>query len=154
MAFALPNATVVGIDVIPGLVSQSIANMKKAPATAALLASGRVSLLDGDGWAGYAPGAPYDLIHVGAAAETLPDALVEQLCVRPAAAPHRRARAQPSPTRRPRRAPRSAPGGRIICPVGVYSQNLIQADKKLDGTVSTTELMGVVYVPLVRTVAG
>lgn len=123
LAFALPKATVVGIDVIPGLVSNSVANFQKAPATAALLASGRVSLKVGDGWAGWAPGAPYDLIHVGAAAETLPDALVAQL----------------------------APGGRLICPVGVYRQALVQADKALDGTVTATELMDVVYVPLVRT---
>lgn len=43
-----------------------------------------------------------------------------------------------------------APGGRMIVPIGKKNcaQTLFQIDKKPDGTVETTSLMGVVYVPL------
>lgn len=126
LAFALPHAFVIGVDVIPGLVSQSLANFNKSPATAALIASGRVRFHAGDGWAGYPPAAPFDLIHVGAAAETLPAALVAQL----------------------------RPGGRLVCPVGVYSQQLVCVDKGADGGVVQRDVMPVVFVPLVRTTAG
>ncbi len=36
-------------------------------------------MICGDGRWGYAAGAPYDAIHVGAAAATVPEALLEQL---------------------------------------------------------------------------
>lgn len=48
-----------------------------------LLESERVKLLVGDGRQGYAELGPYDAIHVGAAAPTLPQALVDQLKVTP-----------------------------------------------------------------------
>lgn len=42
------------------------------------------------------------------------------------------------------------PGGRLIIPVGPEgsAQNLEQIDKNLDGTITRTPLMQVVYVPL------
>ena len=65
-------------------------------------------------------------VHVGAAAETLPDALVAQL----------------------------RPGGRLVIPVGVFSQQLVCVDKDAKGCATQRDLMPVVYVPLVRTTAG
>jgi len=40
------------------------------------------------------------------------------------------------------------PGGRLIIPVGVRSQNLLQVDKGTDGKIQETVLTGVRYVPL------
>ena len=68
---------VVGIDHIPELVDFSIRNGRKNYSH--LLDSGRVKLLVGDGRKGFPPAAPYDAIHVGAASNGLPEALVAQL---------------------------------------------------------------------------
>jgi Protein-L-isoaspartate(D-aspartate) O-methyltransferase (PCMT) len=59
---------------------------------------------------------PYDAIHVGAAAPTLPSALVEQL-------------AQP---------------GMMFIPVGTHTQYIWQVSKDADGKVSQQKVMGVV----------
>lgn len=48
-----------------------------------LLKSGRVQLRVGDGRLGVPELGPYNAIHVGAAAATVPEALVEQLKVSP-----------------------------------------------------------------------
>jgi protein-L-isoaspartate(D-aspartate) O-methyltransferase len=74
-----------------------------------------------DGKLGYEKGAPYDAIHVGAAAAVLPEALVEQL----------------------------KPGGRMVIPVGTMAQDLVIVDKLLDGTVRKKIEMAVRYVPLI-----
>jgi protein-L-isoaspartate(D-aspartate) O-methyltransferase len=59
---------------------------------------------------------PYDAIHVGAAARTVPPALVEQL----------------------------ASPGRMVIPVGTYSQRLMQVDKDAHGRITQKDLFGVV----------
>lgn len=66
--------------------------------------------------------APYDAIHVGAAAHPIPDALTHQL----------------------------KPGGRLFIPVGPTNgdQWLEQIDKDTDGNIVRQKLMGVRYVPL------
>jgi protein-L-isoaspartate(D-aspartate) O-methyltransferase len=46
-----------------------------------LLVSGRLSFSISDGWEGYESRAPYDAIHVGAAASSLPEELIKQLKV-------------------------------------------------------------------------
>jgi protein-L-isoaspartate(D-aspartate) O-methyltransferase len=46
-----------------------------------LLEEGVVELLVRDGWKGYPEGAPYNAIHVGAAAETFPRELMSQMAV-------------------------------------------------------------------------
>merc|ERR1712070_1070726 len=85
----------IGIEHIPDLVEESLKNTKKDPKTAPLLKSGVMELHLVDGREGYQSEAPYNCIHVGAAAPSIPSALTEQL----------------------------APGGRLVVPVGKEGQN-------------------------------
>lgn len=63
----------VGIDHIEEIVADSIKNVNKDKPSLALLESGQMKLIFGDGREGYAPEAPYDAIHVGAAAKEIPE---------------------------------------------------------------------------------
>lgn len=115
-----PTGRVVGIEHIDELVKMSVKNVQADDPD--LISSGRIRFVVADGRLGYPEGAPYDAIHVGAAAPTLPKALLEQL----------------------------KPGGRLVVPVGPDggSQVLEQYDRQRDGTFLKTALMGVIYVPL------
>ena len=72
-----PSATVYGVDCIPALVRLSRENINKQDGD--LLAWNRVRLQARDATKGYPAGAPYDVIHVGAAAEAIPQPLLEEL---------------------------------------------------------------------------
>lgn len=114
-----PEGRAVGVEHIPELVASSIKNIEKSTA-APLLQKGSLSIHNGDGRQGWPDAAPYDAIHVGAAAAEIPKPLIEQL----------------------------KPGGRMVIPVGNVFQELQVIDKNKDGTVSVRSETSVRYVPL------
>ncbi len=83
-----------------------------------------VTVIVTDGYAGYPAEAPYDVILVTAAPETVPGALLEQL----------------------------APGGRLVIPVGPSHdvQELVLVEKREDGTATKTGIIPVRFVPMRR----
>mmetsp|Transcript_49873 Transcript_49873/g.156088 ORF Transcript_49873/g.156088 Transcript_49873/m.156088 type:complete len:225 (-) Transcript_49873:177-851(-) len=109
----------VGVEHVPQLVQQSISNIK-ADGKEYLLDSKSLIMIEGDGRKGIAEHGPYDAIHVGAAAPTIPQSLIDQL----------------------------KPGGRLIIPVGNIMQELLQVDKSLDGNIKQKSITSVRYVPL------
>jgi protein-L-isoaspartate(D-aspartate) O-methyltransferase len=83
----------------------------------------RATTVQGDGHLGWPPGAPYDIILVTAAPETVPPALLEQL----------------------------APGGRLVIPVGPReTQRLELIEKDADGRTTRQAVAPVMFVPLVQ----
>ncbi|KAJ7216503.1 protein-L-isoaspartate O-methyltransferase [Mycena pura] len=119
-ATAAVSGHVVGIEHIPELVDWSLQNLKKDERTRRAVESTAIEIHAGDGRLGYPSGGPYDAIHVGAAAPTIPEPLISQL-----AAP-----------------------GRMFIPVGTFAQRIIQVDKDAEGKVTQQEIMAVNYVPL------
>jgi len=121
-----PGGKVYGIDIVPGLVYLSNENANKDEPH--MLSSGELSFLVADGWAGLPEKAPFDAIHVGAAAEQLPEKLMQQLKV----------------------------GGRMVVPLG--PDGGIQELAVIERVGPTTGLeafkvhaqMGVRYVPLIH----
>jgi len=98
VATAFPNAQVYGVECFAELVKQTQEHCAAAGGRAAL-----VHVRLGDGWEGLQDEAPFDAIHVGAAAASVPHALLAQLKV----------------------------GGRLIIPVGQQgsAQQLLQIDR-------------------------
>ena len=86
------------------------------------LGYGKVHLRTGDGYHGWPEAAPFDGIIVTAAASHVPPPLVRQL----------------------------KPGGRMVIPVGgrFTLQYLMLVEKDAQGTVSTRQLLPVIFVPL------
>jgi protein-L-isoaspartate(D-aspartate) O-methyltransferase len=114
-----PGGKAIGIEHIQGLVDKSITNIKKN--NKELFDEGVLEIRKGDGRQGFLAEAPYDAIHVGAAASGTPHELIRQLKV----------------------------GGRLVAPVGNgFDQEMITYDKKADGTYDEQRHMNVMYVPL------
>ncbi|XP_061364870.1 LOW QUALITY PROTEIN: protein-L-isoaspartate O-methyltransferase 1-like [Gastrolobium bilobum] len=114
-----PQGRAIGVEHIPELASFSIENIRKS-AAAPLLKDGSLSVHVGDGRQGWPEFAPYNAIHVGAAASEIHQALVDQL----------------------------KPGGRMVIPVGNIFQDLQVVDKNTDGSISIRTETSVRYVPL------
>lgn len=116
-----PSGTVIGIDHIQPLVDMATANVAKSDQGRRMLQEGQVKFVLGDGRKGWVEGAPYDAIHVGAAAAEHHAELTEQL---------------------------KAPG-RLFVPVAEGEQQYIfVVNKKTDGSVQREKLFRVQYVPL------
>ena len=106
---------VYGVEIVPELA-------EGARRTLESLGIDNVKIICADGRKGWPEGAPYDGIVVAAAAEQVPDALVEQL----------------------------AEGGRLVIPVGGRWGQALQASTKRDGKLHPEELCRCVFVPLVH----
>ncbi|CAN0900878.1 Protein-L-isoaspartate O-methyltransferase 1 [Linum grandiflorum] len=109
-----PEGRAIGVDHIPELVATSIKNVEKS-AAASLLKDAHT-----DGRQGWPEFAPYNAIHVGAAAPEIPQPLIDQL----------------------------KPGGRMVIPVGNIFQELKVVDKNQDGSISVRSETSVRYIPL------
>jgi protein-L-isoaspartate(D-aspartate) O-methyltransferase len=86
----------------------------------AALGCTNVTLRCGDGYQGWAEQAPFDVILVGAAPDHVPPPLIDQL----------------------------APGGRLVIPVGGYSQELLLIEKLPDGSLHRSGVAPVQFVPM------
>jgi protein-L-isoaspartate(D-aspartate) O-methyltransferase len=116
-----PEGKVVGVDHIQPLVDMARENMAKSKEGKTLLDNRTVEFFKADGRLGYPTQAPYDAIHVGAAAAEHHQTLVDQL---------------------------KAPG-RLFVPVEEgYLQHIYVVDKDKNGKVERKKLFGVQYVPL------
>jgi len=84
----------------------------------------RVSLRAGNGWQGWQEMSPFDAMIVTAAAERIPEPLLEQL----------------------------APGGRLVIPVGpaFSTQQLLRVEKNGWGELDIREMLPVAFVPLLE----
>ena len=80
----------------------------------------------GDAYGGWPDGAPFDVILSVAAPAEVPRPLVEQL----------------------------ASGGRLVIPVGRYSQELLLIEKRPDGTIARTAVAPVQFVPMTGAAEG
>lgn len=70
---------VTGVDHIRGLVDLAKRNVGKGAEGMEMLKKGQINFVEGDGRKGWVQGAPYDAIHVGAAAVETHASLLEQL---------------------------------------------------------------------------
>ena len=114
------KGVVVGVEHIKELYNKSIDNISKHHSN--LLKEGKVILKNCDGKKGFKEMAPYQAIHVGAAAAEIPNDLIDQL----------------------------DKNGRMFIPVGgqYESQYIYVIDKNSNGNITEKRVMSVNYVPL------
>lgn len=119
MVAGSPGARVIAVEHVPDLARYAEDRINKACPEAIRAC---IKVVAGDGRNGVPEYAPYNAIHVGAAASKIPEELVRQL----------------------------ARGGRMVCPVGPEggAQFLVVVDKKQDDSIETTRAFAVRYVPL------
>ena len=79
-----------------------------------------VTVRCGDGYQGWPEQAPFNVILVSAAPDHVPQPLVDQL----------------------------APGGRLVIPVGSYSQELVLIERRPDGSIHRSSVAPVQFVPM------
>jgi protein-L-isoaspartate(D-aspartate) O-methyltransferase len=115
------------MDIHPELVEMTRTNIQKEDGD--LLESGTVTLKVGNGWEGWPDAAPFDAIHVGAAADDFPKKLANQLRV----------------------------GGIMIVPIGpsygmqyLYKVERVAQTGNANKDFETHRLLGVRYVPLIH----
>jgi protein-L-isoaspartate(D-aspartate) O-methyltransferase len=103
------------VEIVPELAERARAALKR-------LGYDRVHVRAGDGWLGWPAAAPFDGIIVTAAAERIPEPLVDQLRT----------------------------GGRLVIPVGPagWVQQLIVLTKEADGALAREEILPVRFVPV------
>jgi protein-L-isoaspartate(D-aspartate) O-methyltransferase len=92
---------------------------ERAGEALAELGYGAVSIRAGDGYRGWPEHAPYDAAYLTCAADSLPDAVVDQI----------------------------RPGGRLLAPIGTDRQRLVYAEKT-GGGLHREEGTGVRFVPM------
>ena len=109
---------VIGIEHIKELCDLATENISKNHKN--LLESKKIILIEGDGRFGYEKYGPYNCIHVGAASEEIPQALIDQL----------------------------DKGGRLVIPIGNLVQYIYVIDKDMNGKISKNKKKRVLFVPL------
>ena len=110
------SGLIVGIDIIKDIIKVSENCIKKNYKN--LLDNENIILVNGDGRKGYKKYAPYKVIHAGAAVETIPNDLIEQL----------------------------ACGGRMFIPVGkINDQYICIVDKDVFGKITCQKIFQVKY---------
>lgn len=114
------DGKVIGIDHMPELTEKCKSNLLKNHSES--LENGNISILTGDGREGFEDFAPYDVIHVGAAIDEIPEKLTHQLNV----------------------------NGIMVIPIGSESsiQKLTLCYKTKDHKIISEPLIDVCYVPL------
>jgi protein-L-isoaspartate(D-aspartate) O-methyltransferase len=117
---------VVGVEVVKPLVKLSCLNLEKSGLAPNKGIQGNIEVIvqHGNGWNGLSKHGPFDAIHVGAQAETIPEELLDQLKL----------------------------GGRMIIPIGPMqqAQQFTRVDKDMNGVVTTSSCGTVRFVPLVK----
>jgi protein-L-isoaspartate(D-aspartate) O-methyltransferase len=103
------------VEIVPELAERARETLER-------IGYGQVHVRAGDGWLGWPEAAPFDGIIVTAAAETIPEPLVDQL----------------------------ATGGRLVIPVGPagWVQRLMLLTKGTDGKLAQKEILPVRFVPV------
>jgi protein-L-isoaspartate(D-aspartate) O-methyltransferase len=113
-----PSGRVYGIERINELKEFGEQNAEKYK----LVSSGRATFVSGDGSKGLPEFAPYDIIHVGAAAGAIPEPLLKQLRI----------------------------GGRLIIPVGIDEHELVLVRRISEKEYQEQRFPGFAFVPLIE----